>query len=42
MHNCHEDVLAFHNQAVTLPQAERDEMRQRRDANRRRLRDGLA
>lgn len=42
MYNCHDDVLAFHNQKVTLPEAERSEMRQRRDANRRRLRDGLA
>lgn len=42
MYNCHDDVLAFHNQKVTLPDEERNEMRQRRDANRRRLRDGLA
>ena len=35
MKNCHDDVLAFHNEAVTLPNKERTEMRDRRDANRR-------
>lgn len=42
MYNCHDDVLAFHDQKVTLPQVERDEIRHRRDANRHRLKDGLA
>ena len=41
MKNCHEDLLAFHNEDVTLPQKERAEMRERRDANRRRLKRGL-
>lgn len=41
MHNCHEDMLAFHNQDVTLPYGERTEMRQRRDTNRNRLKSGL-
>ena len=41
MRNCHDDVLAFHNDAVTLPNKERTEMRDRRDANRRRLKSGL-
>lgn len=37
MVNCSEDVLAFHNDEVTLPQKERTDMRKRRDANRDRL-----
>ena len=41
MHNCHEDVLAFHDEKVTLPGSERREMKERRDANRNRLREGL-
>lgn len=41
MKNCHDDILAFHNEAVTLPNKERTEMRDRRDANRRRLKSGL-
>ncbi len=41
MHNCHEDMLAFHDEKVTLPDDERREMRTRRDANRTRLRAGL-
>ena len=41
MKNCHDDMLAFHNEAVTLPNKERTEMRDRRDANRRRLKSGL-
>lgn len=41
MHNCHDDVLEHHDQEVSLPQAERSEMHNRRDANRNRLRRGL-
>lgn len=39
--NCHEDILAYHDEDVTLPEPERREMRARRDTNRRRLKDGL-
>ena len=42
MFNCSADVLAYHNDEVTLSQTERSEMRNRRDANRKRLKDGLA
>ena len=41
MHNCHHDILAYHDEDVTLPKSEQDEMRERRDTNRRRLRNGL-
>jgi hypothetical protein len=41
MFDCADDVLAFHDDKVTLPQAERTEMRSRRDANRDRLKKGL-
>jgi hypothetical protein len=41
MFNCADDVLAFHDDKVMLPQAERTEMRDRRDANRDRLKKGL-
>ena len=41
MFNCHDDMIAFHNDDVTLPEKERIEMRERRNANRRRLKDGL-
>lgn len=41
MFNCHKDVLAYHDDEVTLPMSERSTMRDRRDANRRRLREGL-
>ena len=41
MFDCSKDVLAHHDEKVTLPQAERDEMRERRNANRDRLRRGL-
>ncbi len=41
MKNCHDDITAFHDEEVTLPQKERSEMRDRRDANRRRLKNGL-
>lgn len=42
MHNCADDVLAYQHDEVTLPQAARTAMRDRRDANRDRLRKGLA
>ena len=42
MINCAKDVRAYHNEDVTLPKAEQDKMRDRRNANRRRLRNGLA
>lgn len=41
MTNCHSDLLAFHDEEITLPKKERDEMRGRRDANRERLKRGL-
>lgn len=41
MYNCANDLLAYHDDQVTLPQAERTNMRERRDANRERLKKGL-
>jgi hypothetical protein len=41
MFDCSKDVIAHHDQKVTLPQAERTQMRERRDANRDRLKRGL-
>lgn len=41
MFNCHDDVLAHHDEKVTLPQSERTTMRDRRNANRDRLKKGL-
>ena len=41
MFDCADDVLSFHDDEVTLPQAERTEMRGRRNANRDRLKKGL-
>jgi hypothetical protein len=41
MYDCSNDVLAYHDDEVTLPQTERDEMRDRRNANRDRLKRGL-
>ena len=41
MHNCSNDVLAHHDKEVTLPQVERTNMRNRRNANRNRLKKGL-
>jgi hypothetical protein len=41
MLDCHEDVLAHHDDEVTLPQSHRTVMRERRDANRERLKKGL-
>ena len=41
MKNCHEDMIAYHDEDVTLPQKDRTEMRKRRDTNRQRLKSGL-
>src|SRR3954468_6324383 len=41
MFDCSDDVLAHHDDEVTLAQAERTNMRGRRDANRDRLKKGL-
>ena len=41
MHNCARDVLAYHDEKITLPQVDRTNMRGRRDANRKRLKKGL-
>ena len=41
MFDCSDDVLAYHDDEVTLPQADRSVMRGRRDANRDRLKKGL-
>lgn len=41
MFNCSDDVIAFHDEKVTLPQDERTAMRKRRDANRDRLKSRL-
>ena len=41
MFDCSKEVLAYHDDEVTLPQKERDEMRQRRDTNRTRVKSGL-
>ena len=41
MYNCHDDILAYHNEKVTLPETERGEMRDRRDTNRQRVKEGL-
>ena len=42
MIDCAKDVRVFHIQDVTLPESEQKKMRDRRNANRRRLRNGLA
>lgn len=41
MHNCADDVIAYHDDEVTLPTPERTEMRNRRNTNRNRLKNGL-
>lgn len=41
MHDCHDDVVAYHDDEVTLPLKERTAMRDRRNANRDRLKKGL-
>lgn len=42
MFDCSKDVRAYHDQEVSLPKSEPDAMRDRRNANRTRLRNGLA
>src|SRR5438477_2885845 len=42
MFDCSEDIKCFHNDEVTLPRNEQSEMRKRRDANRKRVSEGLA
>ena len=41
MFDCAKDVLSYHDDEVTLPRAEQKNMRERRDANRKRLKEGL-
>jgi hypothetical protein len=41
MYNCDDNVLSYHNDEVTLPQPERTHMRDRRNANRDRLKKNL-
>ena len=41
MFDCSKDVRAYHDQEVTLPKSEQDAMRDRRNTNRTRLRNGL-
>lgn len=41
MKDCSKDVLAYHNEKVTLPQSERTSMRDRRNSNRDRLKKQL-
>lgn len=41
MIDCSKEIVKFHNENVRLPEAERDEMRQRRKANQDRLKTGL-
>lgn len=41
MKNCHDDMVAFHDECVTLGGADRNEMRKRRNSNRDRLKKGL-
>jgi hypothetical protein len=41
MFDCSKDIIAHHDDKVALPQAERTQMRDRRHANRERLKKGL-
>ena len=41
MFHCASDILAYHDDEITLSQKERTNMRERRDANRKRLKKGL-
>lgn len=41
MYDCSEEVLGYHDDEVRLPTDERDEMRDRRDSNRKRVKRGL-
>jgi hypothetical protein len=42
MFDCSKDVRAYHDKEVTLPKSEQDAMRDQRNANRTRLRNGLS
>ncbi len=42
MFDCAKEVLGYHDDEITLPQVQRDEMRSRRDSNRNRVKNGLA
>lgn len=42
MYQCANEIRKFHDEKVTLPKKEQDDMRGRRDANRKRLKSGLA
>jgi hypothetical protein len=42
MFDCAKDVRAYHDQDVTLPKTEQDAMRDRRNSNRTRMRNGLS
>jgi hypothetical protein len=42
MFDCADDILAYHDDEVTLPQSERTAMRDRRNTNRDRVKDGLS
>jgi len=42
MYQCGKEIKKYHDEEVTLPQAEQTNMRDRRDANRTRLKNGLA
>ncbi len=41
MYDCATDIVSFHNEKITLPSAEQTNMRERRNANRDRLKRGL-
>jgi len=41
MFDCSDDVLAYHDEEVNLPESDRSDMRDRRDVNRDRLKKGL-
>src|SRR2546425_11247701 len=41
MMDCAKEMLGFHDDEVTLPEPERRDMRERRNANRNRLKNGL-
>lgn len=41
MFNCSKEIVSYHDDRVTLPQSERTEMRDRRNSNRNRVKNGL-
>jgi len=41
MFNCHDAIIGYHDELVTLPQKEQTNMRDRRNANRDRVKKGL-